>query len=113
MYQPHVKLRLYMKSKIIFMDKMEKLNMMDKILRELEDLVNSETALLKKLGQIEAHNINLGDKVLDNQLPEIYEHADDALTKTTALQTEYLEIRGKFVKDNNLDEQIAAQALQP
>lgn len=95
------------------MDNMEKLKMMDKILRELEDLVNSETALLKKLGQLEAQNINLGDKVLDDQLPEIYEHADDTLIKTTALQTEYQEVREKFVTDNNLAEQIAAQALQP
>lgn len=87
--------------------------MMDKILRELEDLVNSETALLKKLGQLEAQNINLGDKVLDDQLPEIYEHADDTLIKTTALQTEYQEVREKFVTDNNLADQIAAQALQP
>lgn len=92
---------------------MEKLKMMDKILRELEDLVNSETALLKKLGQLEAQNINLGDKVLDDQLPEIYEHADDTLIKTTALQTEYQEVREKFVTDNNLADQIAAQALQP
>jgi len=95
------------------MDNMEKLKMMDKILRELEDLVNSETALLKKLGQLEAQNINLGDKVLDDQLPEIYEHADDTLIKTTALQTEYQEVREKFVTDNNLADQIAAQALQP
>lgn len=95
------------------MDNMEKVKMMDKILRELEDLVNSETALLKKLGQLEAQNINLGDKVLDDQLPEIYEHADDTLIKTTALQTEYQEVREKFVTDNNLADQIAAQALQP
>ncbi len=95
------------------MDNMEKVKMMDKILRELEDLVNSETALLKKLGQLEAQNINLGDKVLDEQLPEIYEHADDTLIKTTALQTEYQEVREKFVTDNNLADQIAAQALQP
>ena len=95
------------------MDNMEKVKMMDKILRELEDLVNSETALLKKLGQLEAQNINLGDKVLDDKLPEIYEHADDTLIKTTALQTEYQEVREKFVTDNNLADQIAAQALQP
>lgn len=95
------------------MDNMEKVKMMDKILRELEDLVNSETALLKKLGQLEAQNINLGDKVLDDQLPEIYEHADDTLIKTTALQTEYQEVREKFVTDNKLADQIAAQALQP
>lgn len=86
--------------------------MIDKVLRELDDLVNSETSLLKKLGQIEADNINLGDKMLDAALPAIYEHTDEALTKTTTLQTEYAEFREQFVKDNKLDELIAAQALQ-
>jgi hypothetical protein len=94
------------------MEKLEKLNIMDKVLRELEDLVNSETALIKKLGQLEAHNINLGDKTLEKKLPAIYEHVDQVLTETTSLQTEYSEIRDKFVKDNKLDELIAAQAVQ-
>ena len=85
---------------------------MDKVLRELEDLVNSETALLKKLGQLEAHNINIGDKTLETQLPSIYEHVDAVLSETTLLQTEFSEIRTNFVKDNKLDELIAAQALQ-
>ncbi len=40
-------------------------------------------------------------------------NADDTLIKTTALQTEYQEVREKFVTDNNLADQIAAQALQP
>ncbi|HVG41595.1 MAG TPA: hypothetical protein VM888_08280 [Chitinophagaceae bacterium] len=86
------------------MDKLEKLAMMDKILRELEDLTNSQTSILKKIGQIEAENINLGDKFLDEKLPDVFEHADDALTETTTIYTEYTEVRDKFVKDNKLDE---------
>ena len=35
------------------MDKMEKMKVMDKVVRELEDLANSQTTLLKKIGQIE------------------------------------------------------------
>ena len=93
------------------MDKIEKLRMMDKVLRELEDLVNSETALLKKLGQLEADNINVGNKELDSDLPGIFEHVDEALTATTTLQTSYSESREKFVKDNNLDEVIANAIL--
>lgn len=77
---------------------------MDKILRELEDTINSETALVKKIAQLEAENINLGDRVLEKKLPEIFEHADEALAKTTELQTEYSTAREKFVKDNNLDQ---------
>ena len=81
---------------------------MDKILRELEDTINSETALVKKIAQIEAENINLGDSVLEKKLPEIFEHADEALAKTTELQTEYSTAREKFVKDNNLDQATEA-----
>ena len=77
---------------------------MDKILRELEDLTNSQTSVLKKIGQIEAENINLGDKYLDDKLPDVFEHADDALKEATTIQTEYAELREKFVKDNKLDE---------
>ena len=86
------------------MDKMEKLTLMDKMLRELDDLRNSQVSVLKKLTQIEAENINLGDKYLDDKLPEIFEHADDALKEATVIQSEYAELREKFVKDNKLDE---------
>lgn len=86
------------------MDPREKLAVMDKILRELEDLTNSQTSVLKKIGQIEADNINLGDKYLEDKLPDIFEHADDALNEATAIQTEYAELREKFVKDNKLDQ---------
>ncbi len=85
------------------MNNREKLAVMDKIIRELEDLVNSQTSVLKKIGQIEAENINLGDKYLDDKLPDVYEEVDTALTQATAIHAEYIEKRDKFVKDNNLD----------
>lgn len=86
------------------MDKTEKLHLMEKILRELDDVVNSETSLLKKVGQLEAENINLGNSLLDKQLPEIYSKTDEALTAATTLQTEFTEAKNKFIKDNKLDE---------
>jgi hypothetical protein len=86
------------------MDKTEKLHLMEKILRELDDVVNSQTSLLKKVAQLEAENINLGNTLLEKQLPEIHSKADDALIATTALQTEFTEAKDKFIKDNKLDE---------
>ena len=86
------------------MDKTEKLRMMDKMIRELEDVVNSQTSLLKKITQLEADNINLGNILLEKQIPEIHSKADEALTAAVSLQTEFLETREKFVKDNKLDE---------
>ncbi len=89
------------------METTEKLNIMNKVVRELEDLVNSETSLLKKLGQLEADNINLGDKILEEQLSGIYEHVDNALSETSELQSTYIEVREKFIKDNKLEEVVA------
>lgn len=42
------------------MEKLQQLELMDKIQRELEDLANSQIAVLKKLSQIGAHHITLG-----------------------------------------------------
>jgi hypothetical protein len=86
------------------MDKTEKLHLMEKILRELDDVANSQTSLLKKVAQIEAENINLGNTLLDKQLPELHSKADEALTAASALQAEFTEVKNKFIKDNKLDE---------
>ena len=86
------------------MDKMEKLTVMNKILRELEDVSNSSTALLKKIAQIETENINLGNKLLEQKIPDVYEHMDGVLTETTALVTEFTSFRDGFVTENKLDE---------
>ncbi len=77
---------------------------MDKMLRELEDITNSQTSLLKKISQLEAENINLGNSLLEKRLPDIHEKVDAALTEVTAVQTDFTVVRDKFVKDNKLDE---------
>ncbi len=86
------------------MDKMEKKKMMDKMVRELEDVTNSQTSLLKKIAQLEADNINLGNTILEKKLPDIHEKIDESLTEATALQADFIQARDKFVKDNKLDE---------
>ena len=87
------------------MEKLQKLELMDKILRELEDLKNSQTSVLKKLSQIEADNINLGMKVLEDQLPEIHEEVDDAVEKITELLDKFTEERNEFAKDHPITEE--------
>lgn len=84
------------------MDKMEKLALMDKILRELDDLKNSQTSVLKKLSQIEADNINLGVGLLDKKLPDLHEEVDSSVTIVTSLLDEFQEHRDKFFTDNKL-----------
>lgn len=86
------------------MDKREKLHSMEKMLRELDDIVNSQKSLLKKVAQLEAENINLGIQLLDKQLPEIHSKADETLNVATQLKETFTEVKDKFIKDNKLDE---------
>ena len=90
------------------MEKIEKMKMMDKMLRELEDINNSQTALLKKIVQLEADNINLGNTLLDKKLPDIHEKIDAALIEADEVSKEFGLIRDKFVTDNKLMELISA-----
>ncbi len=84
----------------------EKLAMMEKIIRELEDVTNSQTSLLKKIAQLETENMNLGDRFLEKRLPDIHEHVDTSLTETTALLGEYRDIHAKCKTDNKLNEPL-------
>lgn len=86
------------------MEKIEKMHMMDKMIRELEDISNSQTSLLKKVAQIEADNINLGNSLLEKKLPDMYAKIDDGVTEATSLHEAFVELRDKFVADNKLEE---------
>ncbi len=88
------------------MEKLQKLELMDKILRELEDLKNSQTSVLKKIAQIEVDNINLGVALLDKKLPDVHEEVDSSVQIVTALQEEFQEYREKFFSDNKLASQV-------
>jgi hypothetical protein len=82
------------------MDKRQQLTMMDKIIRELDDLRNSQTAVLKKIAQVEADNINLGIDILNEGLPDIHEEVDDAVEKVTGLLEKFKEHRDRFENEN-------------
>lgn len=77
---------------------------MEKMLRELDDIINSQTSLLKKVAQLEAENMNLGNRLLEKQLPEIHSRADDTLSIASSLKEEFIDVKEKFVKDNKLNE---------
>lgn len=85
----------------------EKITLMDKVLRELDDVLNSQTAVLKKIAQIEADNINLNDEGLADGLPDIHEHVDAALSATTELQSKFKDVRDQFVQANPVQEESA------
>jgi hypothetical protein len=78
------------------MDAKQQLALMDYIIRELDDLKNSQTSVLKKIAQVEADNINLGVDLLNDALPGIHEEVDDAVEKVSALLEEFRDHRNKY-----------------
>jgi histidinol phosphatase-like PHP family hydrolase len=83
----------------------EKITLMDKILRELDDVISSQTSVLKKIAQVEADNINLNDATLSDVLPDIHEHVDAAIVTATDLKERFQEAHDKFVADNPITEE--------
>ena len=86
------------KSKI--MDTKMKFDLMHKVVRELDDLKNSQAAVIKKITQIEAHNIELGDEELENLLSDIHEHVADNLTKVEEATAAFHEKSDKYATEN-------------
>jgi len=90
----------YYFNKAFLMDNSQKLNAINKIIRELEDIGKSSTALLKKIAQVEAENINLGNKTIEEKIPDIYFKMDDVLSQTSKLAEEFTEFRDAFALKN-------------
>lgn len=84
------------------MEKMQQLELMDKIIRELDDLKNSQTSVLKKIAQIEADNINLGVDLLNDKLPDIHEEVDSSIIIMTELSESFQQHRNEFYTKHNL-----------
>lgn len=85
------------------MNKLEKFELMEKVTRELEDLKNSQTAIVQKIGKIEVENIELGNKTLDRILPEMHQNVADNLDKITEIFRDFEQTKNNFSKDNNID----------
>jgi hypothetical protein len=88
------------------MDKKQQLELMDKMQRELKDLEQSQTAVLKKVAQIAAHNINLGAEILDQKLPDLQETMDANLVAIAIISEDFEAYRNKFFTDNNMGAQL-------
>jgi ElaB/YqjD/DUF883 family membrane-anchored ribosome-binding protein len=84
------------------MDKIQKFDLMEKIVHELEDLKNSQTAVIKKLGKIEVDNIELGDKRLDKDLPEMHQLVSNNLDTIAGILEYFAEQTDTYNDKNNI-----------
>lgn len=94
------------------MNKLEKFDLMEKISRELEDLKNSQTVIVQKIGKIEVDNIELGNKTLDRILPEMHQNVADNLDKIAEILSTFDEAKNSFGKDHNIDALREQEAIR-
>ena len=94
------------------MDTLKKFGLMEKIVHELEDLKNSQTAILQKLTKIEVDNIDLGDKRLEKELPDMHQRVADNLDSISALMESFAEQTTTFSDKNNITALKEQEALK-
>jgi Mg2+ and Co2+ transporter CorA len=84
------------------MDKIRKFDLMQKIVHELEDLKNSQAAVIQKLAKIEVDNIDLGDKRLDKDLPDMHQRVADNLDAIKGVLEYFASQTDTFNNQNNI-----------
>lgn len=75
---------------------------MEKIVHELEDLKNSQQAIMQKLTKIEVDNIDLGDKRLEKDLPDMHQRAADNLDTIAGILDDFAVKTEQFNNTNNI-----------
>ena len=84
------------------MDKLKKFELMEKIVHELEDLKNSQQAIIQKLTKIEVDNIDLGDKRLEKDLPDMHQRVSDNLDTIAGILEDFAGKTDSYSNSNNI-----------
>src|SRR5687768_12760744 len=93
------------------MDTLKKFELMEKIVRELNDLQHSQQAIIQKIGKIEVDNIELGDKRLDQDLPDMHQRVSDNLDTIVGILEYFADKTQNFGNKNNVDALKEQQAI--
>jgi hypothetical protein len=93
------------------MDTLKKFELMEKIVRELEDLQHSQQAIIQKIGKIEVDNIELGDKRLDKDLPDMHQRVADNLDAIGGILEYFADKTQNFGDKNHVDALKEQQAI--
>lgn len=84
------------------MDKLKKFALMEKIVHELEDLKNSQQAIIQKLAKIEVDNMELGDKRLEKDLPDMHQRVSDNLDTIAGILEDFASQTENYSDKNNI-----------
>lgn len=94
------------------MDKLKKFDLMEKIVRELEDLKNSQQAVIQKIAKIEVDNIELGDKRLEKDLPDVHQRTADNLDTIAGILDYFAGKTDTFGDSNNVTKLREEQSIR-
>ena len=84
------------------MDKLKKFGLMEKIVHELEDLKNSQQAIIVKLAKVEADNMELGNKRLEKDLPDMHQRVSDNLDTIAGILEDFASQTDQYSDKNNI-----------
>lgn len=84
------------------MDKIRKFELMEKIVHELEDLKNSQQAIIQKIAKIEVDNIDLGNKRLEKDLPDMHQRVADNLDTIVSILADFATQTDEYSSKNNI-----------
>ncbi|WP_304065828.1 hypothetical protein [Pedobacter glucosidilyticus] len=85
------------------MDKLKKFALMEKISHELEDLKNSQIAVLNKMAKIEIDNMELNNKKLEDKLPDMHQSAADMVDSIQEILSDFDNIKSSYESKNNIE----------
>src|ERR1700693_4654029 len=99
-------------NKRYIMDKLKKFELMEKIVHELEDLKNSQQAIIQKLTKIEVDNIELGDKRLEKDLPDMHQRVTDNLDTIAGILEYFASKTDEYENKNNIQQLKEQEAMK-
>ena len=95
----------------MIMETLKQFELMQKIVRELEDLQNSQQALIQKIAKIEVDNIDLSDKRLEKDLPDIHQRIADNFDSIVDILAYFAEKTQNFGNKNNVEALIEQKTI--
>jgi len=85
------------------MDKLKKFEIMEKIVRQLQDLKNSQQAIIEKVGKLEVDNFDLNDKGLATVLSDMHQRTADNYDSIDELLSRFSDKTENFGEKNNVE----------
>ena len=85
------------------MNNLKKFELMEKIVRQLQDLQHSQQAIIEKIGKIEIDNFDLNDKNLEKVMSDIHQRTADDYASINKLLDGFSDKTETFGEKNNVD----------